>query len=66
MIKKTSVVLNNHYAFQESIYKCLICLADKKSEGRCSRDYFGFTVCERHFSDFIDALDSKGILRTLN
>ena len=40
-------------------------LADKKREGRCSGDYFFFTVCEIHFSGFIDALDSKGILRTL-
>ena len=28
-------------------------------------DYFVFTVCEIHFSGFIEALDSKGILRTL-
>ena len=40
-------------------------LADKKREGRCSGDYFVFTVCETHFSCFIEALDSKGILRTL-
>ena len=40
-------------------------LADKKREGRCSGDYFFFTVCEIHFSGFIEALDSKGILRTL-
>ena len=40
-------------------------LADKKREGRCSGDYFVFTVCETHFSSFIEALDSKGILRTL-
>ena len=40
-------------------------LADKKREGRSSGDYFVFTVCETHFSSFIEALDSKGILRTL-
>ena len=40
-------------------------LADKKREGRCSGDYFVFTVFETHFSGFIEALDSKGILRTL-
>ena len=39
--------------------------ADKKREGRCSGDYFVFTVCETHISGFIEALDSKGILRTL-
>ena len=37
-------------------------LADKKREGRWSGDYFVFTVCETHFSGFIEALDSKGIL----
>ena len=37
-------------------------LADKKREGRCPRDYFFFTVFARHFSGFIKALDSKGIL----
>ena len=36
-------------------------LADKKREGRCSSDYFFFTVCLKHFSDFIEALDLKGI-----
>ena len=40
-------------------------LEDKKREGRCSSDYFFFTVCVKHFSDFIEALDSKGILCTL-
>ena len=40
-------------------------LADKKREGRCLGDYFVFTVCEIHFSSFIEALDSKGILRML-
>ena len=40
-------------------------LADKKREGRCPADYFFFTVCVKHFSGFIKALDSKGILRTL-
>ena len=40
-------------------------LADKKREGRCSADYVFFTVCEIHFSGFIKALDSKGILPTL-
>ena len=37
-------------------------LADKKREGRCSDDYFFFTVCGKHFSGLIEALDSKGIL----
>ena len=36
-------------------------LADKKREGRCPGDYFFFTVYVRHFSGFIEALDSKGI-----
>ena len=40
-------------------------LADKKREGRCLSDYFFFTVCVRHFSGFIEALDSKGMLCTL-
>ena len=40
-------------------------LADKKREGRCSSDYVFFTVCVKHFSGFIKALDSKGILCTL-
>ena len=40
-------------------------LADKKREGRCSADYFFFNVYVRHFSGFIEALDSKGILCTL-
>ena len=40
-------------------------LADKKREGRCSDDYFFFTVCGKHFSGFIEALDSEGILCTL-
>ena len=40
-------------------------LADKKREGRCSDDYFFFTVCGKHFSGFIEAWDSKGILCTL-
>ena len=40
-------------------------LADKKREGRCPGDYFFFTVCVKHFSDFIEALGSKGILCTL-
>ena len=35
--------------------------ADKKREGRCSVDYFFFTVFVKHFSGFIEALDSKGI-----
>ena len=39
-------------------------LADKKREGRCSGDYFFFIVYVRHFSGFIEALDSKGILCT--
>ena len=38
---------------------------DKKREGRCSSDYFSFTVCEIHFSGFIEALDLKGKLCTL-
>ena len=37
-------------------------LADKKHERRCSGDHFFFTVCVKHFSGFIEALDSKGIL----
>ena len=41
------------------------CIADKKREGRCSGDYFFLTVCEIHFSGFIEALDLKGILDTL-
>ena len=40
-------------------------LADKKRESSCSGDYFFFTVCEKHFSGFIEALDLKGILYTL-
>ena len=40
-------------------------LADKKREGRCSDDYFLFTVCVKHFSGFIEALNSKRILCTL-
>ena len=40
-------------------------LADKKREGSFSGDYFFFTVCEIHFSGFIEALDSNAILRTL-
>ena len=40
-------------------------LADTKREGRCSGDYFFFTVCEIHFSGFIKALDSKGSKHTL-
>ena len=40
-------------------------LVDKERKGRCSADYFVFTVCEIHFSGFIEALDLKGILRTL-
>ena len=40
-------------------------LADKKGEGRCSGDYFVFNACEIHFSGFIEALDSKRLLRTL-
>ena len=40
-------------------------LADKKREGRSSVDSFVFTVCEINFSGFIEALDSKEILRTL-
>ena len=31
------------------------------STGRCSDDYFFFTVCGKHFSGFIEALDSEGI-----
>ena len=40
-------------------------LADKKCEGRCPDDYCFFTVCVKHFSGFIEALDSKKILCTL-
>ena len=41
-------------------------LADKEREGRWSGYYFFLTVCEIHFSGFIEALDAKGILRTLS
>ena len=37
-------------------------LADRKRVGRCSGDYFVFTV---HFFGFIEALESKDILGTL-
>ena len=37
-------------------------LTDKKREGRCSGV---LNACEIHFSGFIEALDSKGILPTL-
>ena len=40
-------------------------LADKKREGRCLGDYFVLNACEIHFSGFIEALDSKRILRTV-
>ena len=40
-------------------------LADKKREGICPGNYFFFTVYVRHFSGFIEALDSNGILCTL-
>ena len=40
-------------------------LADKKREGRSSGDYFVLNACEVHFSGFIEALDSKRLLRTL-
>ena len=40
-------------------------LAGKKREGRCLGDYFFFTVCVKHFSGFIEPLDSKGISCTL-
>ena len=40
-------------------------LADKKREGRCPGDDFFFIVCVKHFSGFIEALDSKRILCTL-
>ena len=40
-------------------------LEEKKREGRCSSDYFFFTVCAKHFSGFIETLDSKGILCSL-
>ena len=40
-------------------------LVDKKLEGRCPGDYFFFTLCVKHFSGFIEALGSKGILCTL-
>ena len=40
-------------------------LGDKKREGRGLGDYFFFTVCVKHFSGFIEALDSKGILCAL-
>ena len=37
-------------------------LEEEKREGRCSSDYLFFTVCVKHFSGFIETLDSKGIL----
>ena len=37
-------------------------LADKTREGRCSGNYVFFTVCVKHFSGFIEALGSKGLL----
>ena len=40
-------------------------LADEKCEGRCSGDYFFFTVYVRYLSGFIEAWDSKGILNSL-
>ena len=40
-------------------------LANKKLEGKSPGDYFFFTLCVKHFSGFIEALDSKGILCTL-
>ena len=40
-------------------------LANKKLEGKCPGDDFFFTVCVKHFSGFIEALDSKVILCTL-
>ena len=40
-------------------------LAHKKREGRTPGDYFFFTVYVRHFSGFIKALDSKGMLCAL-
>ena len=40
-------------------------LANKKLEGKCPGDYFFFTVFVKHFSGFMEALDSKGILCTL-
>ena len=40
-------------------------IADKKREGRCSSDYFFFTVCVKHFSGFNEVLDLKGMLCTL-
>ena len=39
-------------------------LADKKREGGYSVDFFFFTVCVKHFSGFIEALEhvhQKGI-----
>ena len=40
-------------------------LANKKLEDRCPSDSFFFIVCVKHFSGFMEALDSKGILCTL-
>ena len=40
-------------------------LVDKERKGRCSGNYFVFSVYEIHFSGFIEALDLEGILRTL-
>ena len=40
-------------------------LGDKEREGRCSGDIVFFTVCEKHFSGFIEALDANGVVRML-
>ena len=40
-------------------------LAEKEREGRCSGDYFFFTLCEIHFPGSIEALDAKGTLNML-
>ena len=41
------------------------CLQTRNVKVDVRTDYFVFTVCGKHFSGFIEALDSKGILCTL-
>ena len=40
-------------------------LAHKKHEGRTPGDYFFLLCVKKHFSGFIEALDSKGTLCTI-
>ena len=41
------------------------CLQTRNVKVDVRGDYFVFSVCEIHFSGFIEAFDSKGILHTL-